>query len=101
MMTSLSVGHLIMAVKKGFSEAPLNYATLWRWVHRGVSGVRLATSHVGGQCCTTETDLREFFRSISAAKCGQPAMPMPVVRTPARREKDISAAKKRLAAVGI
>lgn len=34
---------------------------LWRWVHKGVNGVRLETVRIGGRQFSTEAALTRFF----------------------------------------
>jgi hypothetical protein len=41
-------------------------STLWRWALRGLGGVRLETTMVGGTRVTTEEALRRFFESLAA-----------------------------------
>jgi hypothetical protein len=74
----------------------LSLATLWRWSARGVKGIRLRCVAVGGSKCTTEPWLREFFQAVADADRTAPTM-----RTPARRQREIEAAEKRLAAAGV
>jgi hypothetical protein len=78
----------------------LNVATIWRWVHRGCAGVKLPTADVGSCPCVTESSLRQFFIDVAEAKRGGD-VDRPVVRSPARRERDVAAAKKRLQEAGI
>jgi hypothetical protein len=40
---------------------PVNVATVWRWATKGVRGVRLDTTLLGGVRVTTGTALRKFF----------------------------------------
>ena len=79
--------------------AKLSYTCLWRWATKGVAGVVLETVRVGGTPCTTESDLRHFFAEVAAAKRGERAFQS--VRTPARRAREIEAARQRLAEAGI
>jgi hypothetical protein len=44
-----------------------NPATLWRWRTKGVRGVRLVTSMIGGRRYVTPTALREFNDAVTAA----------------------------------
>jgi hypothetical protein len=79
--------------------AKLSYTCLWRWATKGVAGVVLPTVRVGGTPCTTESDLRDFFINVAAAKRGE--RPILTIRTPARRAREIEAARQRLARSGI
>jgi hypothetical protein len=79
--------------------AKLSYTCLWRWATKGVAGVVLPIFRVGGTPCTTESNLREFFADIAAAKRGdRTARPY---HTPARRLREIEKARERLARDGI
>ena len=66
---------------------------------RGVAGVKLVTVSAGGTLCTSENNLKEFFAAVAQAR--QSGTPAPMIRTPARREKDVARARSRLAAAGI
>ena len=79
--------------------AKLSYTCLWRWTTRGVAGVVLQTVRVGGTPCTTESDLRKFFVEVAAAKRGEKQTQ--IIRTPARRAREIEAARQQLARSGI
>jgi hypothetical protein len=79
--------------------AKLSYTCLWRWATRGVAGVVLQTVRVGGTPCTTESDLRQFFAEVAAAKRG--GKQVQTIRTPARRAREIEAARQQLARVSI
>lgn len=64
--------------------------TLYRWVQRGIVGVRLETVYIGGHQKTTRTMLTDFFARVTEAKSGS------------RREiapADHLRAKKRAAAI--
>jgi len=49
--------------------------------------------------CTMETWLAQFFAAVDAARRGE--APAPSMRTPARREREIESAGRRLAEAGI
>jgi hypothetical protein len=42
----------------------LHLSTVYRWVQRGLRGVRLETIQFGGTQCTTEAALLRFFQSL-------------------------------------
>src|ERR1700693_2274636 len=44
-----------------------NPATLWRWRTRGVRGVRLKTSLIGGRRSVTRAALQQFIKPDTAA----------------------------------
>jgi len=76
----------------------LSYACLWRWYLKGVNGVLLRITRVGSTPCTTESWLREFFDAVEVARREGSAS---TSRTPNRRQREVSAAKRRLATAGI
>ena len=47
-----------------------NPATLWRWRTRGVRGVRLKTSLIGGRRYVTRAALQQFIEAVTAAASG-------------------------------
>ncbi len=75
-------------------------ATLWRWCLQGSRGIRLESVVAGGVRCTTEAALRRFFERLTAASEPHNAVPEPQ-RLSRERQKQIEAAEKRLAAMGI
>lgn len=40
-------------------------ATLYRWAHQGLRGIRLETIQVGGTLCTSHEALQRFFERLS------------------------------------
>ncbi len=57
----------------------LHVRTVFRWAMQGVRGVRLQTTLVGGQRCTTLADLNAFFAAVDAARQSPSGRP-PVAR---------------------
>jgi hypothetical protein len=53
-----------------------NPATLWRWRTKGVRGVRLRTSMIGGRRYVTRAALREFNEAVTAAAERKSAEPV-------------------------
>jgi hypothetical protein len=74
-----------------------NVSTLWRWVQRGVRGVRLQTILVGGRRYTSREALERFSMEVTAAADGK----SPPARTPRQRQRDIEKAEAELAKAGI
>lgn len=72
-------------------------ATVWRWINRGVRGVKLETVMIGGRRFTSREALERFFASTTAISSGEP---LPV-RTPRQRRRDIERAERELAEAGI
>jgi hypothetical protein len=42
-------------------------ATLWRWRVRGVRGIRLCCTRIGGRWAVTRRSLQEFLTAVTAA----------------------------------
>ena len=42
-------------------------STLYRWAKRGLRGVRLEVTQVGGTMCTSRAALRRFFNRLTVA----------------------------------
>ena len=49
------------------SNRPVSVSTLWRWAFRGLRGVRLETTLVGGVRVTSAEALRQFFAALNCA----------------------------------
>jgi hypothetical protein len=60
----------------------LNISTLYRWVHRGLKGIKLESVAVGGQRCTSLEALDRFFNCLSHCVAEQPTAvsPLPPLR---------------------
>lgn len=67
-------------------------ATIWRWVQRGVRGIRLETIMVGGTRMTTPEALARFFAEVTAVADSK-LTPRRVAR---QREQAIEAAEREL-----
>jgi hypothetical protein len=61
-----------------------NNATLWRWRTKGVRGVRLKTSMIGGRRYVTRAALRQFIEAVTDAAAGKIDSP---VEPPVRNSK--------------
>jgi len=72
-------------------------STIWRWMQRGVRGVRLQTVLVGGLRYTSREALQRFVEATTAAADGQPIP----ARTSRQRQKAIEQAERELAKAGI
>jgi hypothetical protein len=70
-------------------------ATLWRWMLKGVKGVRLSTIVIGGRRYLTRAAAEEFIHATTAAANRGERMP---TRTARQRDRDIEAARRELAA---
>ncbi len=69
-------------------------ATLFRWVQRGVKGVRLESLQVAGTKCTSIQALQRFFDRLS-----EPREPAPNKRPD--RQREIDAAERDCQRAGI
>ena len=75
----------------------INVSTVWRWIQRGIHGVRLESILVGGIRMSSREALARFFAATTAAANGKQTP----VRTSRQRQRDIAAAEKELEAAGI
>jgi hypothetical protein len=50
-----------MPLSEAARRRPVHVSTLWRWVTRGLRGVRLETTMVGGARVTSLSALERFF----------------------------------------
>ena len=78
-------------------------STLWRWMQKGVRGVRLEHVKIGRRIVTTRHSLETFFRELADAPMPSPtpAPTAPRGRTSKQRERDLAAARATLADHGI
>jgi len=67
-------------------------SSIFRWLTRGVRGVRLESTLVGGRRYTSQEALVRFCAAITAAAADELAP----VRTPARRERDFQRAEREM-----
>src|SRR5262245_4075347 len=81
----------------GPSGRGLHVSTLWRWMQRGVRGIRLETVMIGGIRYTSREALERFIAATTAAADGT----APRIRTPLQRQRAIDAANKELESAGI
>lgn len=82
-------------------------STIWRWMKKGASSargrVKLTYYRVGGRIYTTPADIDAFvarLTEIDQAESPEAETVAPEVRDDRRRERDIEAAERRLAASG-
>jgi len=70
-------------------------SAIYRWVQRGLRGVRLRTAFAGGHRRTCETWIREFFAAVTAAADGGGDDVVAVVAPtrPARRNRNAEIAR--------
>ena len=82
----------------GPSGRGVHVATLWRWAHRGVRGIRLESVMIGGIRYTSREALERFVAATTAAADG--SRPAPQTRTSRQRQRAIESAERELADVG-
>ena len=80
-------------VSASLSTRP-HVCTVWRWVQKGVRGIRLQTTVIGGRRFTSAEKLAEFIAATTAAADGSP----PPTRTPRQRQRAIERAEAELLA---
>jgi uncharacterized protein DUF1580 len=93
----LPLAVLARKVPNRHGKRGVNVSTIWRWIQRGVHGVRLESVLIGGIRMSTEPALSRFFSATTAAANGEPA-PIP---TDKQHQRAIAAAEKELAEAGI
>ena len=71
-------------------------ATLWRWVSKGVRGVKLSVVRVGGRTMVTPDSIETFLNRLNAAD--EPQSPS---ITAGQRRRQSEAARRELAEIGI
>lgn len=82
----------------GRSGRGVNVSTVWRWVQRGIRGVRLETLVCGGVRFTSRQAIQRFFVATTVAADGVPSQQ---IATPKQRQRQIAAAERDLAEAGI
>lgn len=75
----------------------IHSSTAWRWVQRGIRGIRLESILIGGKRYSSLEKLDAFIAATTAAADGdgQP------VRTSRQRDQEIAAAERELSDAGI
>ncbi len=88
-----------IAVNKSPAHIPgrPHVSSVWRWVLKGVRGVKLETFVVGCQRFTTKEAIERFIAATTAKANGEPTP----IRTPRQRQRAIDAAERELAKAGI
>ena len=72
----------------------VNPSTIWRWINRGVRGIRLEHLEIGGVTMTSREALSRFFAHLTNGDAAPPPRSAALEREHAR-------AKKELAEIGI
>lgn len=94
---------LIPSVRTGKHGKRLHYATLWRWVRRGVKTpdggtVRLEARKCGSRWVTSHAAVERFL-AAQTPMLDSEAVSVP--RTPSRRQRDADDVERRLDRIGI
>ena len=71
-------------------------ASVWRWVLKGIGGIKLESILIGGRRLTSTEAIQRFADARTAQANGEP-IPS---RTPKQRERDIAAAERETSAAG-
>lgn len=74
----------------------LHLATAYRWVNRGINGIRLESVLCGRRMCTSREAIRRFFVALNANR-----NPAPAPRTLAQRAKASARAADELQKMGV
>ena len=85
-----------LTLSQAARQLQLHVSTVWRWTLRGVRGVKLETSLVGGQRFTSHEALDRFVARINATDSSASA-----VGNSHQRQREIEAAERELAESGI
>jgi hypothetical protein len=73
-------------------------STLFRWITKGIRGVKLEALRLGGRWVTSREALQRFAERLTP---DLEATPRPVPRSPARRRRASERAAKELERIGI
>lgn len=83
----------------GRSGRPAHVSTIYRWVARGIRGVRLEAIRIGGRLYTSMEALQQFAERLTLG-CGDAATSPPVASSAARR-RSAERAERMLDRLGI
>lgn len=92
----ITVGQLAKRLPSIQGARP-NQSTIWRWMHKGIRGVRLETIAVGGRTCTTWKAYLAFANAIAGGRGPTPSSATVSPRT----VKRVRNARQVLEAAGI
>lgn len=54
----------------GWTGRPVSRVTVWRWIRRGVRGVKLEATRVGGSVLISNTALNRFIERLNSSDAG-------------------------------
>lgn len=89
---------LVKAVEAATGHRP-HLSTVIRWCVKGISGVKLKNSWVGGRRLATPQNVQEFMDAVSQAKAVSTIEGQPQAATVVRREKEVQKAAEQLASI--
>lgn len=81
----------------GRSGDGVSEASTWRWVLKGLRGVKLESTKIAGTRYTSQEAIERFIAATSVDSGPQQEAP----RTQRRRQRDIAAAARQLDAAGV
>jgi hypothetical protein len=85
----IPIRDLPAALPRGSRGKKIHKSTIYRWILRGVRGVRLRTTSIGGMTFVSPEDLAEFIRLLSS-RASQAELPS-VVSAAVRRRQEAAA----------
>lgn len=96
--TPVAIGDVpsMLPIRRG-GKLP-HISCVYRWIQKGVRGVKLEVIDTPGGMITTKEAIARFFAALSAARRGLPTTP--ASRTPSARQRAAQSADRELAAAG-
>ena len=99
----LSMSQAAKACPKVDGKRP-HSSSIWRWVKKGVKGVRLEHVCVGRRICTTREALARFMHELAQAPpppCRYEVLQKPKTRTETQRDQAMARARRSLENRGV
>ena len=93
--TVLSLSDAAAALPRRRGGRKVHPSCVYRWVQRGLKGIRLECVQVGGTKCTSQEALARFFEALTYGA------DRPPVRSPAKRRRDAELAMRELDREGV
>src|SRR5438128_2214980 len=95
----ISLAEAAKSIPSGRGAKRTHISTVFRWISRGVSGVRLEALRLGGRWVTSREAVQRFAERLTAERSG--AQPTLTTRTSARRTAATARAEVELQRIGI
>jgi hypothetical protein len=73
-----------------FGDKPVAPCTMYRWVRKGVSGIKLEGVRLGGRWVVSEAALSRFVAKVTQAKTGAPVRGAMSGESNRRRDDQVS-----------